>query len=109
MTKFQKSVLDLVKNIPWGRLATYQQIAQALGQPKACRAVGSALKSNPFAYLKVTDPKSAIPCHRVVCSNGHLGGFQSGAKLKRQLLEKEGIIIKKNKIQNFKKFLVPNP
>ena len=64
---------------------------------KAYRAVGTALNKNPFAK---------VPCHRVVGSNGHLVGFASGLKKKAQLLRKEGIKIKNNKIENFYRFLI---
>ena len=63
---------------------TYAQVAVAIGKPKAVRAVGNALNRNPFA--------PAVPCHRVVRSDGTIGGFASGAAMKRRLLRKEGAL-----------------
>jgi methylated-DNA-[protein]-cysteine S-methyltransferase len=95
-TKFEKKVYELCKKIPKGRVTTYKAIAKKMGT-KAYRAVGTALNKNPF---------KKVPCHRVVGSNGHLVGFASGLKKKAELLEKEGIKIKKFKIENFDKVLV---
>jgi methylated-DNA-[protein]-cysteine S-methyltransferase len=82
-----------LKKIPRGKVITYREIAIALGNPNASRAVGNACNKNPFA------PK--VPCHRVVKSNGFLGGYAEGLKNKIFLLEKEGVKIKNNKIVNF--------
>ncbi len=92
ITKFQKKVYELCKKVPKGRVTTYKAIAQKMGT-KAYRTVGNALNKNPHA------PK--VPCHRVVGSNGHLVGFASGLKKKAELLKKEGIKIKNNKIDDF--------
>ena len=92
ITKFQKRVYELCKKVPKGKVTTYKEIARKMGT-KAYRAVGMALNKNPFA------PK--IPCHRVVGNNGHLVGFAKGLKKKAQMLKKEGIKIKNNKIHNF--------
>ena len=92
---FQEKVYELCKKIPKGRVTTYRIIAKKLNT-KAYRAVGNALNKN-------RDKK--VPCHRVVKSNGEVGGFATGTKNKIKLLEKEGIKIKNNKIQNFKKVL----
>ncbi len=81
MTPFQKKVYDFVKTIPKGKTATYKEVAVAVGHPKAYRAVGNALNKNPFA--------PAVPCHRVIKSDGSPGGFAHGAKKKIQLLELE--------------------
>ncbi|MCX6796275.1 MAG: MGMT family protein [Candidatus Falkowbacteria bacterium] len=80
---FQKSVWEATRKIPRGRVATYAQIAQAIGRPLAVRAVGNALNKN------TNSPK--VPCHRVVKSNGSLGGFARGVKKKRELLKREGV------------------
>jgi len=82
-TDFQQRVLLEDRKIPRGRASTYGKIAERVGQPKGARAVGSALAANPFPLL--------IPCHRVVRSNGDLGGFQSGPQMKKALLEMEGV------------------
>jgi len=80
---FQRRVLLEEWRIPRGRASTYGKVAERVGQPKGARAVGSALAANPFPLL--------IPCHRAVRSNGELGGFQGGLKMKKALLELEGV------------------
>ena len=84
MTSFQEKVYEEVKKIPKGEVRTYKQIAQAIGNPRAFRAVGNALNKNP-------DLKT-IPCHRVVRSDGSIGGYRGGVKQKRALLQKEGAL-----------------
>ena len=79
-TEFQRTVWEALKTIPYGEIRTYGQIAAAIGNPNAARAVGQAVGANPCLIL--------IPCHRVVAANG-LGGFSSGIKVKRQLLALE--------------------
>ena len=97
MTEFENKVLEKVSQIPRGRLATYKILAQALGRPKAVRAVGNALNKN-LNLIK-------IPCHRVVRSDGRLGGYRSGFGNKLRLLEKEGVKFNgQNKVENLKKF-----
>lgn len=80
---FQRRVLLAEHQIPRGWVSTYGRIATALGTPQAARAVGNALAHNPFPIL--------IPCHRAIQSGGGLGGFQGGVRMKRALLEMEGI------------------
>jgi len=81
MSHFTASVYDAAIAIPYGKIATYAQIAVRIGKPKAARAVGSALASNPLPLI--------IPCHRVIGSNGKLTGFAGGLEIKRLLLELE--------------------
>ena len=69
--------------IPRGRISTYGRIAKHIGAPGAARAVGTALATNPFPIV--------IPCHRALRADGGVGGYQGGAKMKRSLLEMEGI------------------
>ncbi len=85
----------LVKQIPWGMVSTYGSLARALGDIRAARACGVMLSQNP-------DPPN-IPCHRVVMSDGSIGGFThpQGIERKIELLEKEGIKVKNGKIVNF--------
>ena len=85
-TKFQLKVWKYLKKIPFGSLKTYSQVAKAIGKPRAVRAVANAIAKNPHP------PK--IPCHRVIRSNGVLGGYsgKGGLKTKKKLLKKEGII-----------------
>jgi methylated-DNA-[protein]-cysteine S-methyltransferase len=80
---FQKKVLLIERQIPYGWVSTYGRLAKKIGVPRAGRAVGQALAKNPFPLV--------IPCHRIIRSNGSLGGFQGGLKLKRKLLKLEGI------------------
>ena len=84
-TKFQLKVWAYLRKIPRGSVKTYSQVAKAIGNPLAVRAVANAVGKNPYA------PK--IPCHRVIRSNGSLGGYsgKGGIKTKRFLLKNEGI------------------
>ena len=84
-TKFQLKVWAYLSKIPRGRVKTYSQVAKAIGKPLAVRAVANAIGKNPYA------PR--IPCHRVIRSDGSLGGYsgKGGLKTKRFLLKKEGI------------------
>ena len=83
-TKFQIKVWKHLKTIPKGRVKTYKEVAIGINSPKSARAVANACAKNPYA------PK--IPCHRVIRSNGTLGGYsgQGGIKTKKKLLKKEG-------------------
>ncbi|MBI2062288.1 MAG: MGMT family protein [Candidatus Yanofskybacteria bacterium] len=80
-TQFQQKVYDFVKTIPKGKTATYKEVAVAIGRPKAYRAVGNALNHNPQIGI--------IPCHRVIRSDGQIGGYILGTKKKVELLKKE--------------------
>ena len=84
-TEFQLKVWAYLRKIPRGSVRTYSQVAKDLGKPLAARAVANAIGKNPYA------PK--IPCHRVIRSDGSLGGYsgKGGVKTKRFLLKKEGI------------------
>ena len=85
-TQFQLKVWSYLKKIPKGKLKTYAQVAKAIGKPKAVRAVANAIGKNPFP------PK--IPCHRVIRSDGKLGGYSAkgGIKTKKKLLKNEGFL-----------------
>jgi methylated-DNA-[protein]-cysteine S-methyltransferase len=80
-TEFQEKVWKELENIPYGETRTYAQIAEAVGKPKAVRAVGAANNRNTLPIF--------IPCHRVVGSNGSLTGYSGGLEAKRKLLEIE--------------------
>ena len=80
-TPFRKLVWNALIKIPYGETWTYSELANYIGKPNACRAVGSASGANPVPIL--------IPCHRVIGSNGTLIGFGGGLKLKKFLLELE--------------------
>ena len=85
LTPFQRRVLLATREIPYGSVVSYGQLAARIGRPKAARAVGNALGANPFPI--------AIPCHRVIRSDGSLGGFGSGIHLKQRLLDIENALI----------------
>lgn len=78
LTDFQWRVLRQTCEIPLGQVRTYKWVAKKIGAPYAYRAVGSALKKNPYPLI--------IPCHRVVKSSGDIGGFSRGKSVKRKLL-----------------------
>jgi methylated-DNA-[protein]-cysteine S-methyltransferase len=80
-TPFQKKVWLALEKIPYGQTRSYKEIAQAIGHPKAFRAVGNANGQNSIPLI--------IPCHRVIESNGGLGGFGHGIQVKRRLLDFE--------------------
>ena len=80
-TEFQQKVWNALKEIPYGETRTYGEIAAAIGNPKAARAVGMANNKNPIGIL--------IPCHRVVGANGKLVGYAGGMEKKEFLLELE--------------------
>ncbi|MEK7603513.1 MAG: MGMT family protein [Patescibacteria group bacterium] len=83
MTLFQMKVYAFVGAIPKGKIATYKEVAVAIGYPKAYRAVGNALNKNPYM--------GEVPCHRVVRSNGGPGGYVLGTEKKIQLLLSEKV------------------
>ena len=83
-TDFQKAVWRELENIPYGETRTYGQIARALGNPNASRAVGMANHKNPVAIM--------IPCHRVIGADGSLTGYAGGLDIKETLLRLEGAI-----------------
>lgn len=82
-TDFQRKVWAAIEAIPLGKTKTYGEIALLIGHPGASRAVGAACGANPLPLF--------IPCHRVLASNGRLGGFTGGLDVKRRLLKLEGI------------------
>ena len=80
-TAFQKQVWQALQKIPYGETRTYRDIAREIGKPDAVRAVGTACGANPVALI--------IPCHRVLRSDGGLGGYEWGLERKKKLLEQE--------------------
>jgi len=86
LTPFQRSVLEETSKVPRGQVATYAEIAKRIGKPKAVRAVGQALRRNPIPI--------AVPCHRVISSDGTLGGYSGrmGDERKVTLLQIEGVV-----------------
>ncbi len=80
---FKNKVYSLVKKIPKGKVMTYKEVAEKIGHPKSYRAVGNVLNKN-------TNPE--IPCHRVIRSDGKIGGYNRGSSLKKQKLREEGYL-----------------
>lgn len=82
---FKGMVLDFLSQIPIGEVVSYQEVAKAIGNPKAARAVGNVCRTNLFPLF--------IPCHRVIASDGGLGGFTPCSDLKKSLLEFENLFL----------------
>ena len=80
-THFQREVWEITRLIPYGETRSYAWVAEQIKRPKAMRAVGQALSKNPLPII--------VPCHRVVASDGKLGGFSGGVEMKRCLLSLE--------------------
>ena len=82
-TDFQKEILQTVRKIPYGEIRSYKEAAEAAGYPRAYRAVGNTMKNNPLPLV--------VPCHRVIKSDGSLGGFsgKEGIALKRKMIDLE--------------------
>ena len=100
---FNKKIYSLLKKVPKGKVTTYKALAEAVGT-KAYRAVGQAMRYNPYSPI--------VPCHRVVKSDGSIGGFNGSinprskeVKRKISMLRKESVEIKNNRIVDFEKML----
>ena len=89
----EEKIYKKLLQVPYGKITTYSELSSSIGLEHGQRAVGQIMKKNPFPVI--------IPCHRVVKSNGSVGGYAFGADIKKNMLLKEGIHIKKNKIENF--------
>jgi len=112
MKKFNERCYEILRKVPKGKVTTYKALAHALNT-KAYRAVGTAMNKNPYSHVRsgrvgglliAKQSNNLVPCHRVIKSNGEVGGFASGTKNKIKILKKEGIEIKKGKI-DLEKFL----
>ena len=90
MKSFNEKCYAILKKVPAGKVTTYEALARTVGNPRAARAVGNAMNRNPYA------PK--VPCHRVVKSDGKIGGFALGVKKKIEMLKREGILIENGKV-----------
>jgi len=88
--RFYVKVYQLLRNLPYGRITNYENIAIKLGNKNLSRVVGNALKMNPFLIV--------IPCHRVVKKDGNIGNFSFGKNLKIWLLRMEGVVIENEKV-----------
>ena len=93
MKSFDERCYEVLRRVPGGRVTTYSEIARAIGVPRGARAVGNAMNKNPDA------PRT--PCHRVVKSNGEIGGFASDVKIKIDLLKGEGVEVRGGKVVLF--------
>ncbi|MEW6221950.1 MAG: MGMT family protein [Candidatus Hadarchaeota archaeon] len=91
MSAFQERVLEAVVKVPRGKVTTYKELARAVGRPRAWRAVANVLAGNPHPVK--------IPCHRVVRSDGGVGGYKLGVKRKIELLSSEAVEINKRKVR----------
>ncbi|MFQ5762331.1 MAG: methylated-DNA--[protein]-cysteine S-methyltransferase [Candidatus Bathyarchaeia archaeon] len=83
LPSFQKKALEVTSRIPKGKVATYADVAEEAGNPKAARAVGNAMANNPLPFI--------VPCHRVVKTDLSLGGYGFGIQLKKKILQTEGV------------------
>ena len=90
---FSWKVLNVVRRIPPGRVATYGDVARLAGKPRAARAVGNVMKGCG---------RLDVPCHRVVAAGGRIGGYGGNEVLKRGLLQAEGIVVSGSRIRNFR-------
>ena len=91
--KLEERVYKKLLEVPSGMVVTYGELARSVGLKNGQRKIGQIMRTNPFPVI--------IPCHRVVKSNGDIGGYAFGVDIKKNMLTKEGICIKKNKIENF--------
>jgi methylated-DNA-[protein]-cysteine S-methyltransferase len=87
--RFLEKVIKIVSKIPKGKTLTYKEVAKKAGNEKAARAVGNVL--NKYYKDCIKNKKPTIPCHRVIRSDGQIGGYAKGEKEKRKLLQKEKI------------------
>jgi methylated-DNA-[protein]-cysteine S-methyltransferase len=94
-THFQQQVWKTLRSIPYGQVKTYKEIAEYIKLDHAARAIGQAVARNPLPIV--------VPCHRVVASNGSLGGYSSGLNWKRRLLSLEGVDLDRFKKNSVKK------
>jgi O-6-methylguanine DNA methyltransferase len=92
-SQFTHRVLSVVRRIPPGRVATYGDVAEAAGRPRAWRAVGNIMRE-----CKARD----VPCHRVIAAAGGLGGYGGNLELKRALLRAEGVLVSGTRVRDFR-------
>jgi methylated-DNA-[protein]-cysteine S-methyltransferase len=95
MNNLERRVYQKLLKVPKGKVTTYSELAKAVGLQNGQRQIGQIMSRNPFPVI--------IPCHRVVKSDGKIGGYFYGEKIKSKMLSAEGILIKKGKIQNWGK------
>ena len=104
-TVFQLAVWHACSHIPKGKVSTYSAIARVIGKPKAARAVGNALNANLYSFCSKTQDARLkthlVPCHRIVCNDGRVGGYAKGTKMKIKMLKAEGVAVIAGQIVNF--------
>ena len=93
--KIDKKIYKKLLQVPAGKITTYGELSRSIGLKNGQRIIGQIMKKNPFPVI--------VPCHRVVKSNRDIGGYAFGVDIKRNMLTREGICIKNNKITNFEK------
>ena len=93
--KIEERVYKKLLQVPTGYVVTYRELSRAVGLQNRQRMIGRIMKNNPFPVI--------VPCHRVVKSDGNVGGYAFGEKIKKNMLQNEGIEIHGNKIINFEK------
>jgi len=91
-SKFKNKVYKVVQRIPAGKVLTYKKVAQLAGRPKAWRAVGNILRRSAELSRSHKNKNPKIPCHRVIRSDGQIGGYNKGVKKKKYLLKKENAL-----------------
>ena len=109
MTPFAQKTYALLKTVPRGRVTTYKALADALGT-RSYRAIGQIMRTNPYAFTACSERNRRVPCHRVVASDGTIGGFMGAVRglaiqKKIDLLRQEGVIVQDRRIVNFKNVL----
>jgi len=93
--KIDKKIYKKLLQVPPGKITTYGELSRAINLKNGQRVIGQIMKNNPSPII--------VPCHRVVKSNREIGGYAFGVDIKRNMLTKEGICIKNDKIENFEK------
>lgn len=109
MTPLAKKTYELLKKVPKGRVTTYKALADALGT-KAYRAIGQFMRHNPYSFAACPERSRRVPCHRVVASDGSIGGFMgktNGKEIQKKiaLLAKEGVKVYSNRVVRFNTLL----
>ena len=94
--RIKEKIYKKLLQVPSGKITTYGELSRSIGLENGQRIVGQIMKKNPFPVI--------IPCHRVVKSNGSIGGYAFGVNIKQNMLLIEGINVKNNKIENFENF-----
>ena len=95
--KLEDKVYRKLISVPPGKITTYSELAKSVGLKNGQRQIGQIMKNNPFPVI--------VPCHRVVKSNGTIGGYAFGIRIKANMLSNEGIKISRGKILDYKKMM----